>query len=174
MVIALVIVSLMIYVSQQAFYMEKPDAERESQYPSLLKLWVGLLWVLAIVQVILGTQFREAIEIAGEHFPLLFGSSLLAHVSAIKLYHPIVGVIFALLTLYVVYKLVYKSQNPSSLNWQCGWTMAGLVIIQILLGAGMISVGFSAVTQVLHLWLASLIVGVILISFTALGQNREV
>ncbi len=173
MVIALVIVSLMIYVSQQVYYLERTDSEKQSKYPARMKTWMGILWVLAIIQVIMGTQFREALEILTERFPLLSGSSLLAQAGAIKLLHPVVGIVFAVLTLYVAYSILNRSVKPSSLNWQSAWTMSGLVIIQLVLGGVMLSLGVSPVFQVIHLWVAGLTVGIILISFTALGRNQE-
>lgn len=173
MALALIIVSLLIYISQQAYYIERPDAESKSIFPRRMKRWVGLLWVLALIQVVIGTRFREAIEIISRNFPLLSEQALIGQAGAIKYFHPVAGIIIAIASLAVAYRLLFQSRNPSSLNWQCAWTMAGLAIIQLLIGAGMLWIGIPAVAQVLHLWVASLMIGIILISFTALGQKQE-
>ncbi len=173
MALALIIVGLLIYISQRAYYIERPDTESKSIYPRGMKIWVGLLWVLALIQVVFGTQFREAIEIISRGFPLLSEQAIIGRVGAIKYFHPAFGIFIAIASLATAYRLLFRSRNPSSLNWQCAWTMAGLAIIQLLIGAGMLSIGIPAVAQVLHLWVASLMIGIILISFTALGQKQE-
>ncbi|MDH4155804.1 MAG: COX15/CtaA family protein [candidate division Zixibacteria bacterium] len=173
LVIALVIGGLMIYVSQRAWYLERPDTEKESAYPAGLRMWVGLLWVLALVQVILGTQVREAIETAMHDFPLLPDSELIGAVGVMKYVHPLLGAVIAVAAWIIVFRLVKAKNRPSPIVWQSGWSVAGLVLVQLLVGAVLTFVGIPAVMQVLHMWVAALLTGAILVSYVALGQAQE-
>ena len=174
LVIAYLIVSLLIYVAQRVHYLQNPESESQSVYPTGIQIWIGILWLIAIAQVILGTQLREAIEHAIKIFPLFTDTQIIAAVGSIKYLHPVFGIITAVLAFVCGYKLLYSGSKPSSLVWQSSLALLGLMIIQLILGAVMIFVGVPEVAQVLHLWIASLIIGMILISFTAVGYKKEV
>jgi len=173
LVIAFIIASLLLYVTQQAYYQTNPDTERESSYPEKTRAFVGILWILSIIQVVLGTQFRESVERAIIRFPLLSESDLLMHVGWVKVIHPLLGIAVAVLRYYISIMILGKSKNPSSLNWQSAWAMLGLVVISLFLGLQMVAFGINPVAQVLHLWVSALMVGVVLISYTALGHKQE-
>ena len=173
LVVALIIAGLMIYVSQQAYYLERPDTEKESSYPTGSRVWVSLLWVVALVQVILGTQVREAVEIAMRDYPLLLDSELIATVGIMKYIHPLLGIVMAMAAWVIVFRMVKAKNRPSPIIWQSGWSMAGLVLVQLVMGAVLIFVSMPAVMQVLHMWVAALMTGAVLISYVALGQAQE-
>jgi cytochrome c oxidase assembly protein subunit 15 len=163
----------LIYIAQRVHYLQNPESEDQSIYPSGIQTWIGILWLITIAQVILGTQLREAIEHAIKQFPLLTDTRIVESVGSIKYLHPVLGIITALLAFVCGYKLLYSGSKPSPLVWQSTWTMQGLIVIQLALGAVMIFVGVPEVAQVLHLWIAGLIIGMILISFTAVGYKKE-
>lgn len=173
LVIAFIIASLLLYVSQQAYYQFNPDTERESSYPEKTRTFVGILWILSIIQVVLGTQFRENVERVIIKFPLSGESDLMMQVGMIKVIHPLLGIVVAVLSYYISIMILGKSKNPSSLNWQSAWAMLGLVVISLFIGLQMVAFGINPVAQVLHLWVSALMVGVVLISYTALGHKQE-
>lgn len=173
LVIAFIIACLLLYVSQQAYYLINPNTEKESSYPEKTKTYVGILWIITIIQVIMGTQFRENIERAITKFPLFSESELLMQVGMIKVIHPLFGIVVAVLSYYISIMILGKSKNPSSLNRQSAWAILGLVVISLFLGLQMIAFGINPVAQVLHLWVSALMVGVVLISYTALGHKQE-
>jgi len=168
MVIALIIVGLMIYVSMQAYYQSKPTIEIESSYPKSAKPLVRLLLVGAMAQVILGTQFRQAIESIASRFPLFSPTEIIAQITGIKNGHMIFGTGIILLALVTAFSLLSPKNKQSPLIWQSGWTLAGLAVLQIIIGCVLLYIGFPAVMQVLHMWVASLMYGVILISYFAM------
>lgn len=172
MVIAFVIVSLLIYISQQAYYVENKNAPRDSVYPSGVRKWVGILWLLAISQVVLGTQFREAIERAVNVYPLITHAEMFGLIGAIKHFHPAFALVVLFVTVFVVWKLLRQSKQISSIVWQSAWCMLGLMGIEILLGTAMIFWDLQAVMQVMHLWLACLLAGVVFITLVDLRQKR--
>ena len=59
LVLALFIVSLLIYVTQSISYLDVES--KKSGFP--LKSGIIILWILTLVQIILGTQVRSSIEI---------------------------------------------------------------------------------------------------------------
>lgn len=174
LILALIIVSLLIYVSVRAYYELNPLAERDAAYAVPMTWGVAALWLLVLVQVILGTQIRESIEILAQSMPLLSDLGLLARVGAVKDIHTFLGIVIASLTWGIAIGLLRGSSNPSPVMWQAAWTMAGLVLLQVVFGVVLLMVGLPAVMQVLHLWLALLLSGVVLIAFAALRQAREV
>ena len=173
LVIAYLIVSLLIYVAQRVHYMQNPESENKAVYPEGVQAWIGILWLVTIIQVILGTQLRESIEHAIKAFPLFTDHQIIAAIGSMKYLHPIFGIVTAVLAFVCGYKLLYPGSRPSPLTWQSAWTLIGLMIIQLVLGAIMIFVGVPQVAQVMHLWIASLIIGMILIAFTAVGFKKE-
>jgi cytochrome c oxidase assembly protein subunit 15 len=173
MLLALLIVSLLIYVSLQAHYLDNPTQARRSSRSGGQRFLLGGLWVLTLVQVVIGTQFREAIEKVPHQFPLLFGSDIINKVGFVKYIHPVLGIIIAVIVIPLVIKLAGKGSNPSPLVWQSAWTMLGLVMIQIVVGIIIIVAGIPQVFQVLHLWTASLLAGAAMITFIDSGRGEE-
>ena len=58
MVLALIIVSLLIFVTQQSYYLEKPEADRGAIFPRRTRICIILLCSDGIILAILGTQVR--------------------------------------------------------------------------------------------------------------------
>ena len=168
MVIALIIAGLLIYVSMQAYYQSKPAGEIDSTYPKSAKWLVRLLLLGAMAQVILGTQFRQAIETIAARFPLFSPTEIIAQITGINNIHMIFGTGIIMLALVTAFSLLSPKNKPSPIVWQSGWTLAALAVLQIIIGYVLLYIGFPAVTQVLHMWVASLMYGVILISYFAM------
>jgi len=173
LIIAYIIAGLMIYIAQQAYYYENPEYEQNASYPGWTKILVSFLLGLIIAQVVIGTQMREAIELTILNFPLLADSELISKIGTVKYSHPIIGIIIALLSWTMSYSILKKSKKPSPLAWQSAWTIAGLALVQIVFGLVMIFGGLPDVIQAMHLWLAGLLGGVVLISLSAMGRASE-
>ena len=173
MFIAFLIAGLMIYITQQSYYIDVRGTEAEASYPKKLKIWTGLIWILALIQIMMGTQLREAVEVAVRNSPILNNGSALATIGAIKFAHPAIGAALALAALVIALWALFKSVKPSSLVWQSSWTLIGLAVIQLLIGVVMLFAGLPQVTQVLHLWAAALMFGVLSIMYLALRHKQE-
>ncbi|MCP4632326.1 MAG: hypothetical protein GY855_05325 [candidate division Zixibacteria bacterium] len=173
MIIALAIVGLLINISQETHYHQYPESERNSLYSPVIANIFRFLWIIALFQIIKGTNLRESLEIIAINNPLLQEIDVINLVNISKYLHLGYGIIVFLLTLFAFLKLMAKTQKPSPIMWQCAWTTVGLIIIQISLGIIMMSIGAKPVLQVLHLWVASLIWGVLLISFGAVDRYRR-
>ena len=174
LIVAYVIGGLTVYISQQAFYYEQPAYEADAGYPRWSRFLVSFLLGLIIAQVTIGTQMREAVEIAAQNFPLLADSELVDKIGTVKYSHPTIGIIVAVLSWALSYGILRKSRKPSPLAWQSAWTVAGLALLQLVFGLVMIFGGLPDVVQAMHLWLAGLLGGTVLISLSAVSRTAEV
>ena len=77
------------------------------------------------------------------------------------------------LTWIISYGILKKSHAPSPLARQSAWSMAGLALVQIVFGIVMIFSGLPEVVQALHLWIAGLMTGMVLIALAAVAHKKE-
>lgn len=172
MVVAFIIVSLLIYVAQQAYYLEQPTAEDKSGYPAQVRTWIGGLWGLTIVQIILGTQVRSGIDTAAEKYPLMEASGLLANAEPFGYLHGLMGVVTAVAAWYVGIQILNRSGNPSPLVLYGTRIMLGLVTAQVVIGGILVGFGLPNLVRLYHLWVASLFIGVLLLLFSAMRKKK--
>ena len=71
LLVALVILVLLIYVSQQAYYLKNQLAESKSIYPKKMKIVFTLIAVTLFVEIILGTEIRGGLEIIRKENPMI-------------------------------------------------------------------------------------------------------
>jgi cytochrome c oxidase assembly protein subunit 15 len=175
MVLALIIVSLLIYATQQAYYIEYPDQALKAHYPPKTKRYLGGLWILSIIQVALGTQIRSKIEMIAAQMPMLDDVARLSKVGAINHIHMTIGIIIAVLTWIVGLNILRKGEGVARLGRHTAVWMIIVVSLQIVIGLGFVLFGMPEVIQIFHLWLASLFIGALLINYAAFRkQGSEV
>ncbi len=172
-VLALVIVSLLIWVTQQAYYHEHPNEQGDNYLPPSGPRWLTILWAAAIVQVILGTQMREGLEKMRDLYPLDSATQWVLKIGGISHIHMTLGLIVAVATWVAGRMVLRKSRRLTRMVRQAMvWAMI-LVGLQILSGLSFIFLGVPALVQVFHLWIASLFVGTLLIVFSAARRSRQ-
>jgi cytochrome c oxidase assembly protein subunit 15 len=164
MLMALIIVSLLIYVLMSIYHIERKRLGIKEKF---LHRFLLYLWILVIIQILLGTETRSQIEIITEKYPLLMARELLDQIGLVNYIHAILGVIVAFGTGFAGFR-ISKIQPQSDILKQGAWLMTILMMLQILLGLSLQTIGISAILQIFHLWIASLFVGVILIVYTDL------
>lgn len=172
MVLALVIVSLLLFATQESHYDSEPAPEIGPSYPPRLRLMVGGLWLLAILQVMLGTQVREALEHAAAKYPLWSTGHWMAQIGMIDDVHLLLGVAVAFLTVYVGYAVIKLSERPTLLVRHAVWGMMLLVAAQVISGIALMVTHLAPLLDIFHLWLASLYIGLTLVLFTAVRGRR--
>jgi cytochrome c oxidase assembly protein subunit 15 len=165
MFLALVIVSLLLYVSQQAYHAEFGEQVERTVIP-LGKPLVILLWIGAIIQIILGTQVREALEHMREQFPLLSAQQWFERITWMDSLHALVGVGMAVATWFIGFYFLKRSRTSNSLAYATTWGAMILVALQFIIGSFMMAIDLVAIAQLLHLVFASLYLGSLLIIFT--------
>ncbi len=172
--LAFIIVSLMIYITQQAYYAEFPDEEKKSIYPKGLSFHIIILWFLTFAQVIMGTEIRSILEYIPKRFPLLPASDWLGKVGAVTYIHVILGISITVGAWQTGAKILKGGRSVSSLVRQTVWGMMLLSLFQVLIGALLTIIGLPEIMRIFHLWVASMLIGIILVLYSALGQYRRI
>jgi cytochrome c oxidase assembly protein subunit 15 len=171
--IALVIVSLMIYVTREAYYAEIGAVSTKSVPAGRSRVWIGVLWLVTIIQIVIGTQVRSSLEIADAANPLLTSAELIEKVKSINIVHALVGLAAAALAWKVLPGILRRVGELLPILRQAGFGAMMLVAIQVLLGLAMMLLGINPMIQVFHLWVASLLVGLLLLGYAELTSAKD-
>ena len=173
LLVALVILVLLIYVSQQAYYLKNQLAESKSIYPKKMKIVFTLIAVTLFVEIILGTEIRGGLEIIRKENPMIQSDFLLKMLGPFKYAHTILGIFITVLTTYMLYLVTKKSINPSPLMVQTGIGTVVLIFSQIVLGEMLVFLEFIPLIQLFHLWIASWILGLLSVQYVAWQKSNN-
>lgn len=155
LIVAIVIVQLLLYATFEAFAPRAPrapQAPEAPQAPWLLRALGGLI-VLTLIQAGFGTQVRSRIDSIPDY--LIVFDSVLDEGAWPDLIHR--DLALAVLIALLVITLWMQSQGSPLLRW--AFVTVGLAAAQIVVGAFMAYVDMTPVYQVVHLSLASLLLG---------------
>ena len=169
---ALIIVMLLLYASQEVYYLENPDAEKNSDYPSNMQLLFGLMAVALLAEVVLGTEIRGGLEMIRKENPMVESQFLLDMLGPFKYAHSILGLLITILSIFIWHGSVKRSLNPSSLMVQTSTTIVLLILLQIVLGEILVFLKVIPLIQLFHLWIASWILGLVSIQYVAWQRSR--
>ncbi len=172
LLLALVIVMLLLYSAQEAFYLENHDSEKGSRYPPNMKWMFGILSITLLAEVVLGTEIRGGLEMIREDNPMLDSQFLLRMLGPFKYIHTMLGFIISGLSGLLWLRLVKQSQNPSTIMIQSSTAILGLVITQIIMGELLVFLDVIPLIQLFHMWVASWILGLVMIQYTAWNQSQ--
>ena len=170
--LALVIVMLLLYAAQEAYYIENPDSEKMSRYPSNLKWMFGLLAGILLLEVVMGTEIRGGLEMIRKENPQVESQFLLNMLGPFKYIHTILGFIITGFSGMLWYRLVNNSINPSKIMTQISTAILGLVLTQIIMGELLVFLDVIPLIQLFHMWVASWILGLVMIQYTAWNQSQ--
>ena len=157
MLVALVIVALLIYdiARSQRTTLQGIDS---SAIPGRIRIVLIVAMAITLLQVILGTQVREAVDtIAQAH---QFGDRHLwrDELPIVFYVHRSFSIAILLINLWLAWKIV-RSVNRGSLLSSSALSLISLVVIAIATGKIMDSFDIPAFIQPVHLFLATLIFG---------------
>ena len=172
MALALIIVSLLIYLTQEAYYRENREAFLTLRAPRGVIFSLGMLWVIAIIQIALGTQIRSALEILARKFPLSTSAEWIGKVGLLNHIHTVLGVLLVAFSWGVAFSIWKYRDRISPLMRQSVVAMVTLATLQLFMGLTFIALDLTPIVQVFHLWLASLYVGSALLLYT-IFRKRE-
>jgi cytochrome c oxidase assembly protein subunit 15 len=168
MLLALIIVSLLIYVTHNSYYLSTAESNAK-RLPQ--RKWLLYLWVISIIQIVLGASIRSKIEIIWGEYPLLTVGDVLSRVGIISYIHIFLGILLAFFTLLTGQKIL-KSEKLSLISRKCVWLLFVLIVLQILIGMNLQVIGLPPFLQVFHLWIASIYIGIILLLYTELKYQQ--
>lgn len=153
MLLAIAIVCLLIYVYYRSI---KNSYSFASSRLSKLKLIILITMVLTIVQVVLGTQVRETIDLLAK---TLERSEWIENLGLTFYIHRSYSIILLGLHVYILWKLLKEGVRKSELMRPTRFLLL-IVVVEIVSGAVMAYFGVPAFIQPIHLLLGTLIVGV--------------
>lgn len=170
--LALIIVSLLLYVSQEAYYEQNKASFKAPTWPKSVAVSLVVLWLVATVQIVLGTQLRSALEVISRDFPLLSSGEWIMKLGVVNHAHMTLGVLLAAFSWAVGFSFSKYRSRFTPLMRQALILMLVVITAQLVLGLLFLVLKLTPLLQVFHLWLASIYIGVILILFTQ--SKREV
>ena len=152
MLLALVIVCLLIYV----YYRSRKQIETKLAIPKSA-FWLGIAClVLTTIQVVLGTQVREAIDVIAES--AIARAEWIEVIGATFLIHRSYSLLLLALHIYLFF-VIYKSSAYSEFKTLM-YVLVGVVAFEIFTGAVMAYFAIPAFIQPIHLLFGSLIIGI--------------
>ena len=170
MIVALVIVTLLLYATFHARLQQAGLPRSSAPARRRYRVAVAVVLVTVLVQIGLGTQVRGAMEHAVDLDPELPRSEWIEHTGWLEPAHKSFSWLPLLGTLGLVVWARRRFRNDPGLIRTAQAGLA-LVIAQILIGVSLSDFGVPPVSQVLHLSAASVLVGMLTLSF--LQTQRE-
>ena len=156
LIVALVIVSLLLYATVYAFFATAVTPRVHTQTRAPLA-WASLaLIAITLGQVTLGAQVRGGVDDA-----MIHGTPRAQALTSVGVYdewhrEAALAVLAVTLAVCLLVRARHAQERPLVLT---SYVMAGLVVTQILIGASMAYVGLTPWAQVAHLTASSLILG---------------
>jgi heme a synthase len=168
LLVALLIVSTLLYVLQQINFMDRFTI-RNRDYSTKTKLAFLLLWIFLIVQIVIGTQVRGSIEMSLALYPLSNAAEILNEIKSIDLLHRTTGSVVIVCSLFASFFILRKETNSQLKNYSI--ILLITVGFQFVIGISLVYFGLAALAQLFHLWTASILVGLLLLINTSLSYT---
>jgi cytochrome c oxidase assembly protein subunit 15 len=167
--IALLIISVQIYMVYHTFTSSEKVTKGKK---GVLYLSALGFYLLLLIQIMAGTQIRSSLETVRDLFPLLNEMQWLAKTWPVLSIHTWLGILLGgysvLMYVFALQKKVFRFDWQS--NVFSAFTIS--IIIQLVIGFLMVWIGIPPILQVLHLWTASIGMGLIL--FIVIDQAQGV
>ncbi|MCH7403124.1 heme A synthase [Belliella kenyensis] len=172
MVLALLLVCVLIYVHFRVHHIEKTIIKRTEKANVLYNLLlIGLS--LMFIQIILGTQVREQIDVVANSFGNLLRHSWIDQLGIAFIIHRSYSLL--LLGIHIVFLFkVYKYALRHSGIYKMSFWLLAIIILEILTGVGMAYFGIPAFLQPIHLLFGSLIIGIQFLLLLNLNDQKNI
>ena len=168
MLIALVIVLMLIYLN---FRIRSLDNQRGllQNKKLLLSLSLACLITLAI-QIVLGTQVREAIDVIAAELSYTFRETWISRIGMEFVFHRSFSLLLLGLHGWLVF-LILKNRDHSKLARNTGKYVISLLIVEILSGVIMAYFSIPAFIQPIHLVLSTITFGVVYYLYLVIAHS---
>jgi cytochrome c oxidase assembly protein subunit 15 len=170
MLMALVIVALAIYTITRS-QRDSINALFTAPLPNKFKTVLTIALMMTLMQVAMGTQVREVIDMIANEHAYIERSNWHNDFPVIFYIHRSFSSIILLTNLWLVWQLrrTYAKQN---VLFRAGTLLASLVITAILAGVSLDRLGFPAIAQPIHLLMATMIFGSQFFLYSCLNMRR--
>lgn len=171
MLLALFIVALLIYViarSQREFF-QSLDTQ---SLPHVFKGVLTTALVMTLIQVAMGTQIREAVDLIANEHAYIDRQYWRDDLPIIFYVHRSFSSIILFTNLWLAWKL-FRSPAQNRLLHTLGIALTAMVVTAILAGVSLDRLGFPAAAQPIHLLMANLIFGTQFFIYICLIYSRQ-
>lgn len=172
MFLALLLVCLLLYVHYRSYrlaYSIRPKTENANS----LFIILLITFVLTNVQVVLGTQVREQVDLVAAQFGNLFRSAWVDHLGNYFLVHRTYSVVLLVIHVLFIYKIYrYSYRNTSIFRWS--QMLLLIILLEIGSGIALSYFGIPAFLQPVHLLLGSLMIGVQFVVLLQLKDQKKI
>ncbi len=169
MILALVIVNLLIYTVTRSYntVFHTEQVANKKLLNTILTICMGLM----LVQIVLGTQVREAIDEISAALNYTMRDTWIEKIGLNFYIHRSFSLLILALHIYLLYMLKKNVQMQSRLTV---WTNALVILIVAEIGSGAVMAYFAipAFMQPLHLLLGALIIGVQFLTLLIINYQR--
>ena len=171
MMLALLIVCLLLYINYRSNKLVV-QSKIVTEKPSLLFNVLVFGFVLMLVQIVVGTQVREAVDEVAFEFGNLLRGEWVDHLGLAFLIHRSYSLLIFAVHLFFIYKVYqYSVRNTALFKWTQALVL--IMALEIVTGVGMAYFAIPAFLQPVHLLLGSLLIGIQFILLLHLnGQKR--
>lgn len=169
MILALFLVSVLSYTTIESYKLTNSNQFTGIHLSRSVSISLIALWILIIVEILLGTGIRTNIELIAIDNPLLSKGELLNALESYKYLHSVLG--FSLLFLSAYLSYLFKD-DFLGLSKQLVYFIFGMILFQIFLGELMIFFELPQLTRLFHTWGSSWLVGIIIILYNTLHYEQ--
>ncbi len=169
MILALFLVSVLSYTTIESYKLTNSNQFTGIHLSRSVSISLIALWILIIVEILLGTGIRTNIELIAIDNPLLSKGELLNALESYKYLHSVLGFLLLFLSAYLSY--LFKD-DFFGLSKQLVYFIFGMILFQIFLGELMIFFELPQLTRLFHTWGSSWLVGIIIILYNTLHYEQ--
>jgi len=170
MILALFLVSVLSYGTIESYKLINFSKLSNILLSKKISISLIALWVLIVVEILLGTGIRANIELIAIDHPTYSKEDLLNAVNSYKYLHSVLGFSLLFLSIYLCY--LFKN-DFLGLSKQLVYFILGMILFQIFLGELMIFFGLPELIRLFHTWGSSWLVGIIIILYNTLQYEQS-
>jgi heme a synthase len=171
MMLALFIVCLLLYIHYRSYRLAYP-IQFKTKKPHSLFVILLIAFVLMLVQIILGTQVREGIDVVAFELGNMLRDQWIGNLGLPFLIHRSYSLVLLGIHIVFIYKIYkYSLRNASLFRWS--QILVLVIILEIASGVGMAYFAIPAFLQPFHLLFGSLIIGIQFIVLLLLSDQKK-
>ncbi len=144
-----------------------------NHYPRFLKTWLLIAIGLFLVQVVLGTQVRESVDLVSKSLGETQRGNWIEKLNTIFFVHRSYSWLVLLVHSVILYQLFWFSKRENNPIYLNAWILVILTMAEMLLGAGMVYFAIPPTIQIFHLFIAFLICGTQFYTWLLLQKNNS-
>ena len=172
LLLALIIIGLIIYSAIRAYIVINGNSEMNSNYPQKVKWLVFSIMTCMVIEIIIGTEIRGALDMSRKDNPLVEGAILLKMLGSFKYAHTVLGILLISITYYLRKILINLKLSCSRLMLFSVNSMFVIFFLQILSGEFLVFFDVKPVIQLFHMWFSSLLIGLGVVQYTCFKISK--